>query len=214
MTCDTGKGKSKGILSRFGFGISSSRSQSGGSEGQAGPSRAARSQEPDASGYLTRMPTRAEQSPTLGTGPSGVAPQRSTTATMTVRMPTEDKFGILDHLLDMVRIPGYVELSDDTTTTSGVVVAIAAAEAWEHVDGHPLSPWVSDDDDPEDHQDEHDAGAEDKDPEQAPDTSDDSVPMEFEIDDVPREARPPQGRGFVHREGPVLTNPYLRPGET
>jgi hypothetical protein len=94
------------------------------------------------------MPTRAERSLTAGTGPSAVTPRRSTTARMSVHMPTEDKLGIPDHLLDMVCIPGYVELSDDTTTTSGVVVAIATADAGEYVDGHPLSPGVSDNDDP------------------------------------------------------------------
>jgi hypothetical protein len=79
---------------------------------------------------------------------------------MSVRMPTKDRFGISDHFMDMVRIPGYVELSDDTTATSGAAVAMVAADPGEHVDGHPLSPWVSDDDDPVEHQDEHDAGPE------------------------------------------------------
>jgi hypothetical protein len=76
---------------------------------------------------------------------------------------------------------------------------------------------VSDDDDPVEHQDEHDAGAEDEDPEQARDSPDESMPTEFEIDDVPRQPReegPSRGRHFVHREGPVLTDPYRRPGET
>jgi hypothetical protein len=199
MAGDTGKGNGEGILSRFGFGGSSSRSQSGGSGGQAGPSRAARSQESDASGYRTTMPTRAGRSPT--------------TTRMSVRMPAEDRFGIPNHLLDMVRILGYVELSDDTTTKSGA----AAADAGEHLDGHPLSPWVSDDDHPMEHQDKHDAIPEDEDPKPAPDSPDELVPMEFEIDDVPRqprEARPSRGRRLVHREGPILTDPYLRPGET
>jgi hypothetical protein len=52
-------------------------------------------------------------------------------------------------LLDMVRIPGYVELSDDTTATSGAVAAMAVAEAGEHVDGHPHGPVLSDYEDPE-----------------------------------------------------------------
>jgi hypothetical protein len=101
-------------------------------------------------------------------------------------MLTEERFRIPDHLLDMVRIPGHVEQSDDTIATSGAAAAIADADAGEHVDGHPLSPWVSDDDDPVEYQGEHDVGAENKDPEQAPDSPDEPVPMEFEIDDVPR----------------------------
>jgi hypothetical protein len=85
----------------------------------------------------------------------------------------------------MVRIPGYVELMGDTKR-SGDGAAIVAADAREHVDGHPHGPWVSGDDDPEEHQDEHGAGPDDEDPESAPDSPDESVPMEFEIDDMPR----------------------------
>jgi hypothetical protein len=55
MAGDSSKGKGKGFMSRFDIGRSSSRSQSSDSGGQPGPGRVARSQEPDASGYLTAM---------------------------------------------------------------------------------------------------------------------------------------------------------------
>jgi hypothetical protein len=143
MAGDTGKGKGKGFPSRFGIGRSSSRSQSSSSGGQAGPSRVVRSQETDASDYFKAMAMRAGRSPTTGTGPSEAAPRRSTTTRMSIRMPKEDRFRIPYHLLDMVRIPGYVELSVDTTRSGGAAV-IAAVETVEPVDGHPVDPWVSD----------------------------------------------------------------------
>jgi hypothetical protein len=99
-------------------------------------------------------------------------------------MPTEDRFGIPDHLLDMVRIPGYVELLDDMTATSGVAAAMAAVEAGVHVDGHPQG--LSDDEDPKEFPDDQDAGDKNEVPEPVPDSPDESVPMEFEVDDVPR----------------------------
>jgi hypothetical protein len=131
MAGDTGTGQGKGFLSRFGIGRSSSRSQSNGGDGQAGPGRAARSRESDASGYLTVMPTRAGRSPTPGTGPLGAAPSRSTTTRMSVQMPTKDQFGILDHLLELFRIPRYVDLLDDTSRSeAAVVVAAAGTRIW------------------------------------------------------------------------------------
>jgi hypothetical protein len=107
---------------------------------------------------------------------------------MSVRMPTEDRFGIPDHLLDMVRIPGYVELSDDTTATCGAAAAMAIAEAGVHVDRHPQG--LSDDEYPGEFPDDQDSGDENEDPEPVPDSPDESVPMEFEVDDVPREVDP------------------------
>jgi hypothetical protein len=103
-------------------------------------------------------------------------------------MPTEDRFGIPDHLMDLVRIPGYVELSDDTTETSGAATAMAAAEAGVHVDGYPHGHGLTDAEDPEEFPDHQDAGDENEDPLPAPDSPDEPVPMEFEVDDVPREA--------------------------
>jgi hypothetical protein len=150
------------------------------------PSRAALSHEPDAFGYFTAIPTKAGRSLTPGMGPSGAAPHRSTTVGMSVQMPMADRFGIPNYLLGLVRFPGDVELSADTSRS-----VASATEAGEPVDGHPHGPWGSDDEDPVDHHDEHNAEFDDEDAELALDSPQESAPMKFDIDDMSQQVRDP-----------------------
>jgi hypothetical protein len=78
-----------------------------------------------------------------------------------------------------------VKLLYDTSRTV-VATVVAATETRETVDGHPHVLWVSDDEDPIKHHDEHDAELDDEDPEPVPGSPDELAPMEFDIDDLSR----------------------------
>jgi hypothetical protein len=105
---------------------------------------------------------------------------------MSAPMPMMDRFGIPDHLLGEVCFPDYVELSDDITHNNA---GVAPADAGLPVDEHPHGQYVSDNDNPVEHHDKHDVEPDDEDPDPTLDSPDDSVPAEFDMDDLPRHSR-------------------------
>ncbi|KAD5508447.1 hypothetical protein E3N88_16150 [Mikania micrantha] len=192
-----GNGKGKGIFGIFGQKKTSSKSHSGSRGSEEGPSRRRLSQEPDASGYCTAIPSgsRQRQSPTPAVNvPQATRGRRSIGARMTTQMPVIEWFEAPRNLIEFTHTPPtpsedeepyeeseaptHIVISDDDTQGVAAdslplpVLSDDQTEVVEHTSAQKESTHMSE--------------------EYEQDSPDESVPMEFLMNDEPRRTRNPE----------------------